>query len=785
MTNLLAKSVRAGLLPLTLHQHLLDTEQAAARLFREGSRWGQSFLRFFKIPPSDHQRFLLHLRLAALFHDLGKANRGFQDAMRAGRFLQQPVRHEHLSALVLAHPAVDRWLATNPELDRDVIVAAVLSHHLKAARDGDHEVMRQATGNAFALHFDDTQIRAVFSTIAEIAGLRGDPPTLPRSYHEGDQLWGAAYDALFDRAERFSKSLGKDLARQALCLATKAGVIAADSVASAMFRERLDPAAWIDEVAHMAALDEDAVEREILAPRIAELNAKWKGYHPFQDGAAHVGPRALLLAGCGTGKTIAAWRWADSVARDRTIGRVVFLYPTRGTATEGFRDYVGHAPEGKAELLHGTARYELEGMVANPDDQPPSIAGKSLLPTEEEARLFSLGLWSKRYFSATVDQFLGFMQHDYRGLCMLPALADAAVIFDEIHSYDAAMWQSLVDFLHAFDVPVLCMTATLPPTRREQLDGLLRAYPDASERAGLADLQRLEQHPRYFIEPVADETAAFDRAVAAYLGGERVLWVVNTVRRCQSLAARLTAHLGHTVLAYHSRFKLADRAKKHAATIDAFRRVSTGAPRAAIAVTTQVCEMSLDLDADVLLTEHAPITSLVQRFGRANRHLARGEAFRARLLTYPPEKRLPYQGEDLSAAAAFLTELGAGEVSQHLLAEKLGKLAPPELRAKERVSRFLTGGYFATPGSLRDTDEHSKPAILASDLDAFLALRRAREPTDGLQLPVPRRWVEASTHADVPTWLGVADGSRYRTTLGFIDDDEILALTPTEGTLHD
>jgi hypothetical protein len=58
------------------------------------------------------------------------------------------------------------------------------------------------------------------------------------------------------------------------------------------------------------------------------------------------------------------------------------------------------------------------------------------------------------------------------------------VIFDEIHSYDAAMWQSLVDFLHAFDVPVLCMTATLPPTRREQLDGLLRAYPTrANERA--------------------------------------------------------------------------------------------------------------------------------------------------------------------------------------------------------------------------------------------------------------------------------------------------------------
>ncbi|HAJ61331.1 MAG TPA: hypothetical protein DCP31_20455, partial [Cyanobacteria bacterium UBA8543] len=63
---------------------------------------------------------------------------------------------------------------------------------------------------------------------------------------------------------------------------------------------------------------------------------------------------------------------------------------------------------------------------------------------------------------------------------------------------------------------------------------------------------------------------------------------------------------------------------------------------AVIAVTTQVCEMSLDLDADILITELAPISSLVQRFGRANRHRARGDEFRAKLLVYEPEKPEPY-----------------------------------------------------------------------------------------------------------------------------------------------
>ena len=51
---------------------------------------------------------------------------------------------------------------------------------------------------------------------------------------------------------------------------------------------------------------------------------------------------------------------------------------------------------------------------------------------EDQDRLYALGLWSRRYFSATVDQFLGFIEHSYTGLCLLPALADSAVNVDMI-----------------------------------------------------------------------------------------------------------------------------------------------------------------------------------------------------------------------------------------------------------------------------------------------------------------------------------------------------------------
>lgn len=771
MITLLAKSPRGGR-TLTLHQHLLDTEQSASALFRDGTRWARAFLRFFKLPQEEHARFLLNLRIAALFHDIGKANDGFFKAVTSNGFVAQSHRHEHLSAIVLAHPAVRSWLGQCRDLDLDLILAAVLSHHLKAAQNGDWQVLSSAHSAApTRLYLSDPQVVATLARVAAVAGLSVPDLRLPDRYD--DPGWDEAWRWFWDqRVPRFTRELARPGAetRLAMHLALKAALIAADSVASAMVRRELSIEGWIEGVAHAPPLAPDAVERDILNPRIAEISSPARPYQPhkFQDGAAAVGRRGLLLAACGAGKTLAAWRWADVIARSEPIGRVIFLYPTRGTATEGFRDYVGHAPEGTAALVHGTAGYELLGMQRNPDAL--SLRGKNIVPDEAEARLFSLGLWSKSYFSATVDQFLSFIEHGYGALCLLPALADAAIVFDEVHSYDGRMWNALVTFLRRFDLPVLCMTATLPPTRQAELAALLRTYPTESDRAELADLEDKECHPRYHLEAVAGEAEAFERVILEAREGKRVLWVVNTVKRCQRLARRLACELPH-VLAYHSRFKLEHRQRRHRATVDAFRAPAEGEPRPAVAVTTQVCEMSLDLDADVLVSEHAPISSLVQRFGRANRHLRRGRDFRARLITYRPESQLPYDREELDAAARFLATFVDRDVSQRDLAEGLAAHSPIGRRSSGET-RFLEGGYFATPGPLRDSDDAGASVILDCDLACFRELHGRREPTDGLRLTVPRKLARPAEEPGLPTWLMLADGERYQEELGFLADDD-------------
>lgn len=767
-TSLCAKSARAGKLPLTLERHLLDTEEAAETIFRLDSRLGRNWCRFFKLP--DPAQFLLNLRIAALFHDLGKANQDFYQAVTKPGGSQQLLRHEHLSALFLHIPAVRSWLGENKRLDLEVLTAAVLSHHLKASGEVSDWKWAQPRTQAkvVALFLQHAEVTAILRRIATIASLE-EPPELTQSCWSNDSFWQGVYNngkrCATDFGRKLCKSEHSD--RRALNLAVKAGLIVSDAAASGLVREEHSIRRWIEEVIHSPDLSAEDLARNILEPRGRQIEKKLGAPfqpHPFQARTAKQGSRVLLLAACGVGKTLAGWMWAEAQARECPIGKVIFLYPTRGTATEGFRDYVASAPEEDASLLTGTSSYELEDMQGNPKDD--QLKDKQFQLSEADERLFSLGYWPRRYFSATVDQFLGFIEHSYSGMCLLPVLADSAVIIDEVHSFDKQMFKNLVSFLTHFDVPVLCMTATLPPGRRKQLEELgMTVFPTALDREEMADLEKKEGQDRYRLYRLESPQAALEEAVKAYRDrNERVLWVVNTVARCQQIADELGKRLGVSVLVYHSRFKLQDRKDRHAEVIAAFQQME--AP--AIAVTTQVCEMSLDLDADVLITEVAPVPSLVQRMGRANRHLARGLDFRARVYHYLPENPMPYTKAELGKASEFLTEIGEKDVSQKVLSEQLERFSLEETQP-DGSSRFLDGGYYATPGSFRNEDGYTVPCVLDGDITQCSAQLRSKKERVGFVLNIPYKLVDRQAPRPdwLPPYLSIAKTEHYCPRRGY------------------
>jgi CRISPR-associated endonuclease/helicase Cas3 len=551
--------------------------------------------------------------------------------------------------------------------------------------------------------------------------------------------------------------LRKDEARQRLFRAVKAALIAADSAGSGFAREGYDITAWLSRLFdENNRLDGDYIERHVLAKRIREIEERHGqtfGYHGFQDQAATMPARTLMIAPCGTGKTLAAWRWIKAQLEQAPRGRVIFLYPTRATATEGFRDYVAHAPEADASLLTGTAAYELRDMFSNTDC---SRKGGDYLT---EARLYALGYWNKRLFSATVDQFLSFMQQSYKGLCLLPVLADAVVVFDEVHSFDVGLFDAFRKFLHHFDVPVLAMTASLPAGRRQALEAEgLRLF----NGAGLQDLEENAELARYEVATLAHDQAAEAEVRAALANQEKVLWVVNTVDRAQTLAERLK---DLDPICYHSRFTLYDRKQRHSEVIAAFQGKDSGSR---LAITTQVCEMSLDLDARLLVSEYAPISSLIQRMGRCNRHARPGANIPGRVRLYHPERHVPYEAEEMKQAERFIADIDGQPVSQTRLEDLLERYTQGQGREADRWTAFIDDGPWAADRSdeLRDADDHAAQAVLDSAIDAFRAAQHAGTPTDGFIVPVPRSL--ASIDDRLPRYLRSAPASHYDPRLGLL-----------------
>src|SRR5262249_56216039 len=99
--------------------------------------------------------------------------------------------------------------------------------------------------------------------------------------------------------------------------------------------------------------------------RIQRIVDRRRGTQPlykFQEAvAASTSPVTFVRAGCGSGKPLAAYLWASTQHPGR---RLYFCYPTTGTATEGYRDYL-HAPEEDfdADLFHGRAAVDLDILL--------------------------------------------------------------------------------------------------------------------------------------------------------------------------------------------------------------------------------------------------------------------------------------------------------------------------------------------------------------------------------------------------------------------------------------
>lgn len=222
--------------------------------------------------------------------------------------------------------------------------------------------------------------------------------------------------------------------------------------------------------------------------------------------------------------------------------------------------------------------------------------------------------------------------------------------------------------------------------------------------------------------------------------GALTLVVCNTVARAQGLAedlqrepkaaagrkrkAAATAANRPIVMLLHSRFRTREREVLAQRLVDAdavlrdpprdggtnTQWLAEVKERGLIVVATQVVEAGLDLSATVLLTELAPWSSLVQRFGRLNRE-GRQPGARAYWVDVKDRDAAPYEASDLQAARqriAMVEDAGPATLSGIALPDP----APPDtvLRQHDLHALFstepdLAGGYTDISAYLRETDE--------------------------------------------------------------------------------
>jgi CRISPR-associated endonuclease/helicase Cas3 len=604
----------------------------------------------------------LTLLLAAVLHDLGKANSHFQEAVLHGT--TQALRHDWLSAWLLAGNAdLNRWLFNElPGHCRNAVIAAVLGHHLKL-KDGSDLTWRPGNAKPLTVLTSHADFAACLELARNGLGLDEPPKLSPVTLANTDNRPLAALkDWLLDLPDT------QETQSRFVAL-IKALLISADAVGSALPRQNTDVATWVTKVLSRVCSADDL-------HGIAQTRLGSNQPREFQRQVAGAANRvAFVRAGCGTGKTVAAYLWAASHGAGH---KVFFCYPTTGTATEGFRDYVHNSASSReAVLLHSRSEADLERIL---EDSTEDV-------THQAARFDSLAAWDRQMFVCTADAVLGIIQNNYRPLCALPALVNAAFVFDEIHLYNDAMFGALLRFLDAFrGTSILLMTASLPATRLRAIEETL--VDAGSELHTVHGPPELEAIQRY--EIARPRTHAPWPEVDEVLGRcGKVLWVANTVRRATDFAKQ--AESRRPVL-YHSRFRYADRLAKHEAVMDGF-----GNTGGVLAITTQVCEVSLDISADLLVTDLAPIPSLIQRMGRLNRR-ARPEPGMA--IVIEPPTPLPYSEDEFAGAREWVGFLAGGPRSQADLAAAFQRLAP-ELPADACESAWLDGWFRSSPASLR------------------------------------------------------------------------------------
>ncbi len=336
----------------------------------------------------------------------------------------------------------------------------------------------------------------------------------------------------------------------------------------------------------------------------------------------------VIEAPMGIGKTEAALWAAYRLLENRQATGIFFALPTQATSNrihkrlDAFVRVIAKNAQ-KTRLIHANS-WLLEDV---PDTKNE---GRDWFASSKRALLSSFGV-------GTIDQALLGIVAAKHFFVRRFALAGKIVILDEIHSYDAytgSLVEKLVGLLLDLNCTVIILSATLTASRRQPLLQDKTTF-QPQEAADPFPLISVKKHRDEQITCLTASGArsrnvcllfkthqeAQNMALAAARQGACVLWITDTIDSAQDTFEGLSLKAAgqYKIGLLHARFPLWRREQIEEEWITRLNKNGT-TREASILVSTQIVEQSLDIDADLIVSELAPMDMLLQRMGRLWRH---------------------------------------------------------------------------------------------------------------------------------------------------------------------
>ncbi|SAK61210.1 CRISPR-associated endonuclease/helicase Cas3 [Caballeronia pedi] len=389
-----------------------------------------------------------------------------------------------------------------------------------------------------------------------------------------------------------------------------------------------------------------------------------KAPHPAQSalGEKDLGPLLILESETGSGKTEAAlWRFAKLFEAGK-VDSLYFALPTRVAAAQVYervRAFVARLwPTNAPVVVRALPGYEsADGNVkeaALPDfqvlwtDHPDDATAHQRWAAESPKRFLAATI-----AVGTIDQALLAALKVRHAHLRHATLCRSLLVVDEVHASDTYMSQVLEQLLkahHATGGHALLLSATLGSSQRARFQGITSGgrevaalgieeavgspYPALTDGAIVQALPTSGEPKTVHwqtLNAIDDHERIARLAFDAAKQGARVLIIRNTVpaaiatqKAVEALVnasgdrAWLFDHNGIPTL-HHSRFSRQDRPHLDARVEERVGKVREPM-QACIVVGTQTLEQSLDIDADMLITDICPMDVLLQRIGRLHRH---------------------------------------------------------------------------------------------------------------------------------------------------------------------